>query len=403
MAPTETAGQPRPEEMLESLSRQMTDLKTPGMAGKVLKVVARLIEEESEPGPKTLPCQNAHSCLPAFRELDDMALTDVVKRKTAESMVLGLTPMRAFFSMLPDPERHNGCEDFDELAELYRSPAEVLAARSRLGQDPFKSFDPEDSSIVELVVESTKDFGTWNMHRNVPMDCGAIAELEGGLARQALYHTPATAKSSYKDRYYSYLRWVVQGRKTAASPLAPEGTTNHGTAFQSPVENLCTLSNGALSGSCASCGCQDASHPCKLCLITLDDHESEHTVSATIYCNEDCRNTHFEAHKTTCKEIRKLARSSALFKEAFYQYIRAPSDAFPVSAITLEQGIITKHYVSTTRTTRPIRQLADSQWQADTVMTSFTCNDIGFAARPMFEFLIRRKYPWVKLRPSDVI
>lgn len=251
---SETAGQPRPEEMPESLSRQMADLKTPGMAGKVLKGVARLIEEEFEPGTKTLPCQNAHRCLPAFRELDNMAVTDVVKRKTAESMVLGLTPMQTFFSMLPDPERHNGCEDFDGLAELYRSPAEVLSARSRLGHDPFKSFDPDDSSIVELVVESTKDFGTWDMHRNVSMDCGAIAELEGGLARQALYHTPATAKSWYKDRYYSYLRWVVQGRKTAASPLASKSTTKYGTAFKSPVENLCTLSDGALSGSCASCG-----------------------------------------------------------------------------------------------------------------------------------------------------
>ncbi|KAG6360356.1 hypothetical protein INS49_011414 [Diaporthe citri] len=311
MASAEPTSQPRPEEMLESLSRQMRSLNTPGIAGKALKDVANLNEEDSASasGRKIHHCLNAIRCLPASRELDKMAVTDLVYRKTAESMILGLPPIQTFFCMPPAPERHNRCKDYDKLAELYRSPAEVLAARSRLDEDPFKSFDPDDSSIVELVVASTKDFGTWNMPGVVHMDYGGIADLEGGLARLALHHTPATAKEWYKDNFYSYLRWVYQGRKTSASPFAPKSTTNDGMTLQSRVENFSTPSDGRVSGSCASCGSRDAAHARKFCLITLEDHESEHTVSATTYCDEKCRITHFEAHKATCKEIRKLARS----------------------------------------------------------------------------------------------
>lgn len=395
MAPVEPASQPRLEEMLESLSCQLGSLKTPGMAGKVLKGVEKLNQEDSDSASESErlhPYLNVLRCLPAFRELDNMDVTDLVKRKTAESMILGLPPIQTFFCMLPAPEQHNGCKDYDKLAELYRSPAEVLAARSRLDEDPFKSFDPDGSSIVELVVASTKDSGTWNMHGIVHMDYGGIAHLEGGLARLALHHTPATANNWYKDNFYSYLRWVVQGRKTPDCPFAPKSTTNDGTTLQFRVENLRTLSDGRVSGSCASCGSHEAAHACKLCLITLEDHGSEHTVSATTYCDEKCRDIHFEAHKATCKEIRKLARSSALFKEAFYQYLQAPNGGIPVSAVTREQGIVTKHYVVTSSTKRPIQQLAGPQWQADAVMTSFTCNDIPFWARPMFEFLIRREY-----------
>lgn len=391
MAPAEPASQTRPEEMLEGLSRQLGSLKTPGMAGKVLEGVAKLNKGETKPGA-IHPCLNAIRCLPAFRELDDMAVTDVVKQKTAAMMIPGYTPIQTFFGMLPAPERHNECKDYDKLAELYRSPAEVLAARSRLDEDPFKSFNPDDSSIVELVVQSTEASGIWNMHGVAHLDYEGISYLEGGLAHLALHHTPATAKDRYKDNFYSYLRWVVQGRKTSTSPFAPKCATHDGTTLQSRVENLRTLSDGRVFGSCASCGSHDAAHACKLCLITLNDHVSEHIVSATAYCNENCRNVHFEAHKATCKEIRKLARSSALFKEAFYQYIQAPDGDIPVSAITREQGIVTKHYVITSSTKRSIRQLAGPQWQADAVMTSFTCNDIPFWARPMFEFFIRREY-----------
>lgn len=149
--------------MLESLSRQMRSLKTPGMAGKVLKGVKKLSEEKAAT-EAIHACLNVIRCLPAFRELDDMAVTDSVKQKTAESMILGLTPIQTFFGMLPSPELHNGCKDYDKLAELYRSPAEVLAARFRLEEDPFKSFDPSDSGIVEVVLESTRNSGTWNMH-----------------------------------------------------------------------------------------------------------------------------------------------------------------------------------------------------------------------------------------------
>lgn len=224
------------------------------------------------------------------------------------------------------------------------------------------------------------------------MDYGGIAHLEGGLARQALHHTPATANYWYKDNFYSYLSWVVQGRKTSACPFAPECTTNDGTTPPSRVENLLTLSDGGVSGSCASCGSRDAAHTCKLCSITLDDHGSEHIVSATTYCNENCRNTHFEAHRASCKEIRKLARSAALFKEAFYHYLQAPTGVIPLSAVTREQGIVTKHYDAMSSTKRSIRHLAGPQWQADAAMTGFTCNDIPFWARPMFEFFIRREY-----------
>lgn len=192
MAPAEPASQHRPEEMLESLSRQLRSLKTPGMAEKVLKCVTELNEYETKPEAIN-PCLNAIRCLPAFRQLDNLAITDSVKRKTAASMIPGFTPIHGFFGMPPAPERHNGCKDPDKLAELYRSPAEVLAARSRLDEDPFKSFDPYDSSITELVVELTKDYGTWNMHGVVHMDYEGITYLEGGLARLALDHTPATA------------------------------------------------------------------------------------------------------------------------------------------------------------------------------------------------------------------
>lgn len=109
------------------------------MAEKVLTGVARLSEAGFEPEVKIYTCLNAIRCLPAFRELNNMAVTDVVQQKAAESMELGLTTIHSSSQMLPGPERHNRCEDHDELAELNRSFAEVLAARSRLDQDPFRT------------------------------------------------------------------------------------------------------------------------------------------------------------------------------------------------------------------------------------------------------------------------
>ena len=154
---------------------------------------------------------------------------------------------------------------------------------------------------------------------------------------------------------------------------------------------LARLAGGYVSGNCASYGSQDAAHKSKLCLVTLDDHNSEHTVAATNHCNESCLNSHLEAHKATGKEIRKLDRSSALFMKAFHQDLQVANWTVPVSAITLEKGIVTKLYVPTLSTTGSLRHLADSQWQEDAPMSGFACGDILYWAKPIFEFLVKRK------------
>jgi hypothetical protein len=293
--------------MLASLVCQMRELRAPGLCDKVLRRAASLTEVITAAGKKIRPLLNAIRCLPAFRELDNMDIADLVKQDTAKSMLLGFTPVQTFFCMLPAPERHNGCGDYDKMAELYRSPAQVLAARSRLDRDPFNSLDSEDSSTVEIVIKFTNRFGNWNPHGTVPMGYEGVKGLEACLIRQALRYTPDEAKDWYNEKLYSYLRWVVQGRKTSASPFAGMNTNSDGTTLQSTVEKpLSTLSHGDISGSCASCGALDAAHLCKFCLIRFDDRGSEHTVSTTTCCNENCRNTHFEAHKATCKEKRNL-------------------------------------------------------------------------------------------------
>jgi len=323
-----------------------------------------------------------------------MDIADLVKQDTAKSMLLGFTPVQTFFCMLPAPERHNGCGDYDKMAELYRSPAQVLAVRSRLDRDPFNSLDSEDSSTVEIVIKFTNLFGNWNPHGTVPMGYEGVKGLEACLVRQALRYTPDEAKDWYNEKLYSYLRWVVQGRKTSASPFAGMSTNSDGTTRQSTVEKpLSTLSHGDISGSCASCGALDAAHLCKFCLIRFDDRGDLSTLS-------QLRPAATRIVETLTSRRTKLhAKRNAIWfeappcaKEAFYQYIQAPNGLLPVFDVTFEQGIVTKHHLPTSSNMRSLRYLPDSQSLADAALTGLTCLDVTLQARPIFDFLTRREY-----------
>lgn len=79
------------------------------------------------------------------------------------------------------------------------------------------------------------------------------------------------------------------------------------------------------------------------------------------------------------------------------KYLRVANWKIPVAAITLKNGIVTKHYVPTLSTTESVRHLTDSQWQADAAMSSFACGDILYWAKPIFDFLIKSKYFWADL------
>lgn len=81
----------------------------------------------------------------------------------------------------------------------------------------------------------------------------------------------------HKQKFLTYLHWVVQGRKDSSSPFAAKSATKDTAISSSSDGNLSTLYGDCLSGICASCGSQDAAHKCKLCLITLVNHNSEHT------------------------------------------------------------------------------------------------------------------------------
>lgn len=403
MAAPEPTSDLGPEEMLEHLSHQLDKLRTPKMAEYVLRVVKGLIDIEVEHGKEKDSCLGAVRCLPALQELDKMDIADLIKYPIATSMVTRHTSVQMFFGMLPSPERHNGSKGYYELAGLYLLPAKVLAARSCLQLDPFLSSGPDAPTILKTVVESAEKMGPSRTFAACQKDDEGVAHLEAGLARLALGCTTNKTVESLapwdllKHRFLTYLRWVVQGRKSSRSPFTSQGATGDIAICSNGVENLSTLSGGRVSGICANCGSQDATHKCKLCLILTDDHESEHTVSATTYCNESCRNSHFEAHKATCKEMRKLARSSTLFKGTFHHYLQVVNGMIPISAITMEQGIVTKHYVPTLSAADSPRDLAASQWQADAVMASFACADIFASARPILEFLIQRKYLYVSL------
>ncbi|KAK2607513.1 hypothetical protein N8I77_006179 [Diaporthe amygdali] len=387
MDPPEPDTHPRPEHFLAMLDRQFGNLKTPDLANKILSYVGKAFESHLQEG--TGAFLNATRCLSAVQELDEMAIADEVKNKIAAFMVYGLDPIEVFFGMLPAPKLHDECKNYSELAGWYRLPAWILAARSRLDRDPFRSSDPDAPIIVDIVVKSAEKMGTRGTPVEEQMELEGVADLEAGLARLALSHPQEEVGDTQKHKFLSYLRWVVQGRKTVDSPFASQSPGKDTTLCSGGYENLSTLSNGQVSGPCTNCGSQDAAHQCKLCLITLDGYASEKIVSATTYCNESCRNAHFEAHKGACREIRKLARSAVLFKEAFYRYIQIASGIMPFSAIKQEQGIIFKQCTGTSNTVPSLRHLADSQSQADAAMTSFTCGDIIAWARPILEFLIQ--------------
>lgn len=178
MAPDKPTGQPLPDTMLESRVYQMRDLKTAGRAETVVISMASIMAFNTAFASEMRPCPNAIGCLPAFQELDNMEIADLAKQDNTKSMLLGFTPLEAFFFMLAAPERHNGCGNFDKMAEICRCPAQVLTARSRLVRDSFKSLDPDDSNIVKIVIKSTNRFGIWNPHGTVPMGCEEIKELE---------------------------------------------------------------------------------------------------------------------------------------------------------------------------------------------------------------------------------
>lgn len=385
-----------PEEMLDCLSFLLRNLRTSNLCETVMRSAKCLSELESDNDRMMQPYLRAVRCVPAFQELDNMAVAHLIKKRAAQGMVAGFTSIHYFFLMLPTPERHNGIKDYDELAGLYRMPAEVLAARSLLHHDPFQSSDPDVAKILETVTKSVKKMGTSN---RLVASSGAdegVADLEAGLARLALDYTPSEAGDSRaplaKHQFLTYLRWVVLGRKASGCPFAKQPTTDGATLRSSLAEKRSTLSDGIIPGSCAMCGSHDAAHQCKLCPISLNEHGSKHIISATTYCNEDCRNFHFEAHKSTCKERRKLARSSVLFMEAFQHYLEVANRDLPFSAITMEQGVVTKHYVPILKPPNSLRALADSKWQADAAMASFACADILYWARPLFDLLIQRKY-----------
>ncbi|KAJ0125199.1 uncharacterized protein J7T55_006544 [Diaporthe amygdali] len=387
MEPHDPDTHPRPEHFLAMLDRQFGNLKTPGLANKVLSYVGKAFELHLQKG--TGAFLNATRCLSAVQELDEMAIADELKDKIAAFMVYGLDPIEVFFGMLPAPKLHDECKNYSELAGWYRLPAEILAARSRLDRDPFRSSDADAPIMVDIVVKSAEKMGTRGTPVEEQMELEGVADLEAGLARLALSHPQEEVGDTQKHKFLSYLRWVVQGRKTVGSPFASQSPSKDTILCSGGYENLSTLSNGQVSGPCTNCGSQDAAHQCKLCLITLDGYVSEQTVSATTYCNESCRNAHFEANKGACREIRKLARSAVLFKEAFYRYIQIAGGIMPFSAIKQEQGIIFKQCTGTSNTVPSLRHLADSQSQADAAMTSFTCGDIIAWARPILEFLIQ--------------
>lgn len=389
--------------MPESLSHQLGELRTPKMAEYVLGIVKGLSDLEVEHGIETSSCLGAARWLPALRELDNMDVADLVKLQAAASMVTGHTSVQIFFGTIPSPERHNESKGYHELAELYELPATVLAARSCLQLDPFLSSDPDAPSILKIVVESVKRMGPSRDSAAFQKDDEGVTHLEAGLARLALdYTTNETGESLApmdlpKHKSLTYFRWVVQGRKSSVSPFKSKGATGDVATWSTGVENLSTLSDGRVSGVCANCGSQDATHKCRHCLILMDDHGSEQTVSATTYCDESCRNSHFEAHKAICKEMRMLARSATIFKKTFHHYLQVVDGMIPTSAITMEEGIVTKHIIPTLSTADSPRDLADSQCQADAVMASFACAETFTSEWPIFEFLIQREYLYVSL------
>lgn len=194
--------------MLESLVYEMRGLKSLELSETMAISMASMMAVNNAFASEMRPCLNAIRCLPAFQKLDNMKLADLVKQDTAKSMLLGLTSLETFFFLLPAPEKHNGCGNSDEMAELYRSPAQVLAVRSRLDRDPFKPLDSEDSNTREVVIKFTNRFGIWNPHGTVPMGYEGIKDLEVCLVHLALRDTPGEAKDSYKEAFYSFLRWV---------------------------------------------------------------------------------------------------------------------------------------------------------------------------------------------------
>ncbi|KAL1877012.1 hypothetical protein Daus18300_002621 [Diaporthe australafricana] len=358
------------------------------MAEIIVRHVGSVIGSDSDLGKRL--SLNAIRSLPAFQELDDTTTAVLVKIMTPEFMIQGLDSIEGFFRQIPTPEDHNECKNYTKLARLYRMPAEVLAARSRLRHDIFQSSDPDASRIVEIVVKSINKMRTTGMVEAKPWENEAFADMEAGLAQLALCHKPEETGNSHKHKFLTYLRWVVQGRKESDTPFAAQTNSEDTTVRSRAHGSLDKLSDGCISGNCANCGSHNAAHQCKLCLITSNDHESEHIVSATTYCNESCQNAHFEAHKSACKEARKLARSAALLMDAFYQYLRAADSLTACSGITCEQGIIVKHFTAMSKTaTSSLRHLAGSQSVADAAMTGLKCGDVHLWARPILELLIR--------------
>ena len=127
--------------------------------------------------------------------------------------------------MVPPPERHNACKNHYEPTGLYNVPAKTLAARSRLHHDPLQSSDPDAPMILETVVKSVKKMGSPTLLATFLKEDEGVADLEAGLTRLALGHTPketASLADLHKQRSLTYLRWIVQGRKDSSSPFSTE-------------------------------------------------------------------------------------------------------------------------------------------------------------------------------------
>lgn len=299
-------------------------------------------------------------------------------------------PVAAFFDYHPSPHQIEAATGFDSFMDIKERFGTAMAAFITVYNRGFQeSDDPDFDFMVDAFVKQLPELQGGGCHASFqPQTALAIMALKRSGEKNVV---PAVTR---KEKLLEYYAWVICGRVEETSPLRlprPDGiATSSSASFHSFLP-----SSSLGCGPCENCGAPDAQTRCSGCQIV----QASKVVFGIYYCNKDCRDSHWDKHKSQCKEVRALRRASDIFTEFFHHFLREAWNS-NFSAVTVGQDGITTLVVDLAYRRpylglplfRPFpRQLVDSEDQALAMLCNSKCRDVLDEGRPLFDHFMRRE------------
>ncbi|KAI0539225.1 hypothetical protein GGR58DRAFT_512453 [Xylaria digitata] len=211
------------------------------------------------------------------------------------------------FEGFTDPEVDSVVGSKESSLKFHRALAQFL-------QDP-PSQDPDYEYLITHAKKAfTADEATYNYF------CQQLSHL-------AVQKTINRKDKSHKARQLKYYRWFALGMKKETYPF-PEGKpTGHASTARIAVL--------VSSPNCAACGKTNANLRCPDCSFQDD----RHIVEKTSYCNKECLQDHYKAHKPICEGRLMVYRAASLLDRIFVAMEEA-TYVYPLNEVYKKNGII---------------------------------------------------------------